>query len=69
MPVPKDCGQPGKPCCPGNSHAAITDAKAATPKPTCASGSHCFYTPTPDASGWLAPPFASPAGPLLGELC
>jgi hypothetical protein len=66
MPVPKDCGQPGKSCCPGNDKKAITDAKA-TPKPTCGGGSYCFYTPTPDASGWSAPPYASPAGSLLGE--
>lgn len=67
MPVPKDCGQPGKPCCPGNAKTATTGATAATPKPTCAGGSYCFYTPTPDASGWSAPPYASPAGSLLGE--
>jgi hypothetical protein len=66
MPVPKDCGQPGQSCCPGNDKTAITDAKA-TPKPTCGGGSSCFYTPTPDASGWSAPPYASPAGALLGE--
>jgi hypothetical protein len=66
MPVPKDCGKPGRSCCPGNAAAAITDPDA-TPKPTCSSGSYCFYSPTPDASGWSAPPFASPAGPLLGE--
>lgn len=66
MPVPKDCGQPGQSCCPGNAKAAITDPKAATPKPSCASGSYCFYTPTPDASGWSAPLYASPADSLLG---
>lgn len=66
MPVPKDCGKPGKSCCPGNAKAAI-NAAFLTPKPTCDSGSHCFYTPTPDASGWSSPPYSSPAGALLGE--
>jgi len=66
MLVPAKCGQPGESCCPGNAKAAITDPKQ-TPKPTCGSGSYCFYTPTPDASGWSSPPHSSPAGPLLGE--
>jgi hypothetical protein len=66
MPVPKDCGKPDQSCCPGNAATAITDPDK-TPKPTCSSGGYCFFTPTPDASGWSAPPFASPAGPLLGE--
>jgi hypothetical protein len=66
MPLPKDCGKAGIPCCPGNAAKPFTDPKV-TPKPTCSDGSYCFYTPTPDASGWSAPAFASPAGSLLGE--
>lgn len=66
MPVPAKCGQPGESCCPGNAKAAITDPKQ-TSKPTCESGSYCFYTPTPDASGWSSPPYSSPASSLLGE--
>uniref|UniRef100_A0A383V6H8 Uncharacterized protein n=1 Tax=Tetradesmus obliquus TaxID=3088 RepID=A0A383V6H8_TETOB len=65
MPLPADCGKAGKPCCPGNAAKQITDLKN-TPKPTCNDGSYCFFTPTPDGSGWSAPAFASPAGPLLG---
>ncbi|KAF8062806.1 hypothetical protein HT031_004136 [Scenedesmus sp. PABB004] len=66
MPVPKGAGRAGASCLPGNALKPVASAAAATPKPVCADGSTCFFTPTPDASGWSAPPFASPAGPLLG---
>jgi hypothetical protein len=66
MPLPKDCGKASKPCCPGNAAKPFVDPRK-TAKPTCSDGSYCFYTPTPDASGWSAPAYASPAGSLLGE--
>jgi hypothetical protein len=66
MPIPKDCGASGKSCCPGNAIQPITNASAPAPKPVCNDGSYCFYTPTPDASGWSSPPYSSPAN-LLGE--
>lgn len=65
MPVPKPCGTDGQSCCPGNMVEAITNATA-TPMPYCSDGSFCFYTPTPDASGWSSPPYSSPAN-LLGK--
>lgn len=67
MAVPTDCGKAGKPCCPGNAASPVKDAKAPAPLPTCSDGSYCLYTPTPDASGWSAPPFSSPAASLLGQ--
>eukprot|EP00775_Hariotina_reticulata_P009346 gene9346-9509_t len=65
MPLPKNCGASGKSCCPGNAIKPITDSTASPPKPVCIDGSYCFYTPTPDGSGWSSPPYSSPAN-LLG---
>jgi hypothetical protein len=74
MPIPKACGSAeGSPCCPGNARVpapltdALPDGSRPAPKPTCADGLTCFFTPTMGGNGWSAPPYASPAGALLGE--